>query len=108
MARKKRKKSEVCSLPGKIDYQERKGLPSEAFALPRERKYPLYVEGPNDTLVPSPSHARNALSRASQQFNRGTLTESQYQKIQRKARKVLRSCEGAELHLCDSGTCYRV
>jgi len=102
-------KADICSLPGKLSYQERKGLPSEAFALPRQRKYPLYVQGPEpDELVPSPSHARNALSRASQQYDRGTLTERQYKTIQNKARKVLRSCEGAELHLCDSGTCYQV
>jgi hypothetical protein len=41
---------------GKLSYEERKALPSSAFAIPSKRKYP----------IPDESHARNALGRVGQ------------------------------------------
>lgn len=40
----------------KLDYSERKHLPSESFAIPESRSYPIHDE----------SHAKNALARVSQ------------------------------------------
>lgn len=102
------RKYKRCALPGKLSSSERTGLPKKAFALPSKRKYPVFVAGPGNSIVPSPSHARNALARASAEFNRGNLTSSEYKKIQATAKRVLTSCDGSELHLCDSGNCYRV
>lgn len=39
----------------KLDYSERKHLPSESFAIPESRKYPIHDQ----------NHAKNALARAS-------------------------------------------
>ena len=62
-----------------LDAKHRNALPSSAFGLPGERKYPLE----------NASHARNALARASQQRNRGALSEAQYKEIVAKAHKRL-------------------
>jgi len=40
---------------GKLTYRERQELPDNAFAIPHERKYPVYNQ----------KHARNALARVS-------------------------------------------
>lgn len=50
-----------------------------AFGLESLRKYPM----------PDASHARSALSRASQQSARGNLSPAQAARIRAKARKVL-------------------
>lgn len=49
----------------------RDAIPTGEFGLPGERKYPV-----ND-----PSHARNALARASQQENAGNISPSQKAQI---------------------------
>lgn len=67
---------------------KRDKLKASTFGLPKERKYPV-----ND-----PAHARNALARASQQFNAGRLSEAQRAQIVRKAHKVLGTKSVAEVH----------
>lgn len=59
---------------------DRNALAERAFGLPGQRKYPV-----NDK-----AHARNALARASQQYNAGRLSESQKAQIDRKANAKLR------------------
>jgi hypothetical protein len=59
----------------KLDTAERDDLPSSEFAEPKERKYPI-----NDK-----NHAKNALGRAKQMLNRGTISQAQYDKIAAKA-----------------------
>ena len=58
----------------------RNKLPSSTFGLPGSRKYP----------VEDKSHARNALARASQQYNAGRLSASQKAQIDAKAHRKLR------------------
>lgn len=62
----------------KLTAEERDALPDSAFALPG-RRYP----------IPDASHARAALSRASEMYNRGDLTEEELTIIQRKAHAML-------------------
>jgi hypothetical protein len=57
----------------------RNKLAKSTFGLPGERKYPM----------PDASHARNALSRASQQLGKGNLSLAQAQKIRAKAYRKL-------------------
>jgi hypothetical protein len=57
----------------------RKSLKASQFGLPSSRKYPM----------PDKSHARNALARASQQFNAGRLSASQKAQIDAKAHRKL-------------------
>lgn len=63
----------------KLTSKERNALPSSKFAEPSVRKYPV-----NDA-----SHAKNAKARASQQYDKGNLSKSGMEKIDRKADKVL-------------------
>jgi hypothetical protein len=65
--------------PMKLTAKKRAALPKGAFAGP-DRSYP----------VPDASHARNALARASQQFNAGNLSAGQKAKIDAKAKAKLK------------------
>jgi hypothetical protein len=57
----------------------RKRLGKSEFGMPGERKYPM----------PDKSHAANAKARATQMVNKGKLSKSSEEKIDRKANKVL-------------------
>lgn len=63
----------------RLSSRSRNALADRTFGLPGERKYPM----------PDKSHARNAKSRASQQFNAGRLSASQKAEIDRKANRKL-------------------
>ena len=62
-----------------LDETKRDKLKDSTFGLPEERKYPM----------PDKAHARNAKARASQQQNKGNLSKSDEEKIDRKADKIL-------------------
>lgn len=64
----------------KLTAAKRKKIPSKKFALEKERKYPI-----NDR-----SHAANAKARAQQQFNKGKLSKSKLNEIDREANVVLK------------------
>lgn len=59
--------------------EQRDREPRSDFGLPDERKYPM----------PDKSHAGNAKARAKQQLDKGNLTRSEYDKIVRKADRIL-------------------
>lgn len=63
----------------KLTAAARNSIPSRGFALPHERKYP----------VENKSHARNAKSRAKQQFDIGKLSKAELEKIDAAADKKL-------------------
>ncbi len=63
----------------KLTTKKRKSLKSSTFGIPGERKYPM----------PDKSHARNAKARASQEYNKGSLSKAQKEKIDRKADRIL-------------------
>lgn len=63
----------------KLSTKRRKSLPSGEFGLPEKRKYPM----------PDESHARNAKARAAQQEEKGHLSESDKEKIDRKADQII-------------------
>lgn len=63
----------------KLTTKQRKNIPSKEFGLPKERKYPMQDK----------SHAANAKARASQQLDKGNLSETQKKMIDQKANKVL-------------------
>ena len=64
----------------KLTTKARKKLPKKEFALPKEKKYPV-----NDRR-----HAANAKARAQQQFDKGNLSKSELEKVDRAANKVLK------------------
>jgi hypothetical protein len=59
--------------------KKRDALSSAAFALPKERKFP----------IPDAAHAANAKSRATQGVNKGTLSPKAAAAIRKKANKIL-------------------
>lgn len=61
----------------RLTYKERKKLPDSAFALPKKRKYPIF----------DLSHARNALSRASQ-FGSPSVKKKVRKKVHREFPKI--------------------
>ncbi len=63
----------------KLTEKSRNNLPAKVFGEPKERKYPM----------PNRSHAANAKARASQQYNKGNLSESEKNKIDAKANRIL-------------------
>lgn len=64
----------------KLDAAVRKMIPASKFAMPSKRKWP----------IEDAAHASNAKSRATQEVEHGTLSESQAEMIRAKANKVLR------------------
>jgi hypothetical protein len=66
-------------LMANLTEKKRDRLKDSTFGLPEERKYPM----------PDASHAANAKARASQQVEKGNLTKSEEQKIDRKADRIL-------------------
>jgi hypothetical protein len=64
---------------GVLSEKKRDSIPESKFGLPEERKYPM----------PDKAHARNAKARASQQEEKGNLTEKEKAKIDRKADRIL-------------------
>jgi len=82
------------ALMARMTYQVRKSLPDDAFALPAQRKYPLYTRRgnkPGGKLIFSASHAKNAVARAQQMYERGLLTRAQKKSIDKQASKLLLS-----------------
>lgn len=57
----------------------RNALPSSKFALPKQRKYPVYDR----------AHAANAKARASQMVNAGKLSPASAARIRAKANRML-------------------
>ena len=82
------------ALMARMTYKVRKSLPDDAFALTKVRKYPLYTRQgnrPGGRLVFSPNHAKNAVARAQQMYERGLLTGAQKKSIDKQASKLLLS-----------------
>lgn len=62
-----------------LSTNRRNNLSSEVFGLPKERKYPM----------PDKAHAANAKARATQQVEKGNLSESEAETIRAKANRIL-------------------
>jgi hypothetical protein len=63
----------------KLKAATRNSLPTSQFGLPAQRKYPM----------PDKAHAADAKGRATQQVNKGNLSEAAASRIRAKADKVL-------------------
>lgn len=71
---------------------QKKKIPKSDYGLPRKR-------GPEGGVksgypMPDASHARNAKARASQQYKKGNLSKSQYDKIVAMANKKIKAAGG--------------
>ena len=63
----------------KLTPSQRDALPDSAFGLPSLRAYPMQ----------DAAHARNALARAAEEYNRGNLLSFEKAEIDRKAHEIL-------------------
>lgn len=72
----------------KLTSKQRNALPDSAFALPKQRKYPIM----------DPSHQKNAKARASQQEAKGHISKSTEETIFRKANAKMHK-DGYDRHL---------
>jgi hypothetical protein len=72
-----------CRRVGKLTAAKKKKLPNKAFGLPELRSYPM----------PDPSHARNAKARAKAQLKKKRLNKKDYDRIVRKADRVIGKCK---------------
>lgn len=58
---------------------QRRRLPSNVYALPAQRKYP----------IPDKAHARNAKARASEAYHQGRISKAEYDRINARADLML-------------------
>lgn len=73
----------TCRRVGKMTKAKENRLPDKAFGIPELRKYPM----------PDPSHAKNAKARAKQMLKKKKLTKKNYDRIVRKANRVIAKCK---------------
>ncbi len=72
-----------CRAVGPLDAAKKKKLPKAAFGIPETRSYPM----------PDPKHAANAKGRAKAQLTKGKLSKKDYDRIVRKANRVIGACK---------------
>jgi hypothetical protein len=72
-----------CRHVGPLDAAKKKKLPNSAFGIPEKRAYPM----------PDPKHAANAKGRAKAQLTKGKLSQKDYNRIVRKANRVIGACK---------------
>jgi hypothetical protein len=75
----------MADLPAK----KREQLPAKDFGLPEKARTKSAKKESGNYPMPDKSHARNAKSRAAQQEKAGNLTQTEREKIDRKAEKIL-------------------
>jgi len=72
-----------------LSAKKRAKLPAKEFGLPEKARSTEAKKETGNYPMPDKAHARNAKSRASQQYEKGNLTKSEKARIERKADKVL-------------------
>ncbi len=76
----------------RLSAAERKKLPTKAFGVPKDRKYPMMVINKMGKPEWSHSHAVIAKADAKKEFDRELMTKIEYDRIAKKANKII---EGA-------------
>jgi hypothetical protein len=75
---------------GKLTARQRANLPPKAFGLPEKARTEKARRKGGNYPIPDKGHAISALRRSEREYERGNLTRDEYQRIQRKAKKMLR------------------
>jgi len=70
--------------------KQRAALPPKAFGLPERARTKKARKASGNYPMPDRRHAISALTRSERERERGNLTKDEYQRIQRKAKKMLR------------------
>ena len=72
-----------------LSSSKRAKMPAKEFGLPEKARTKDQKKETGNYPMPDKPHARNAKSRAAQQYKAGNLTKKELDKIDRKADKML-------------------
>jgi len=72
-----------------LSASKRAKMPAKEFGLPEKARTKDQKKETGNYPMPDKAHARNAKSRAAQQYKAGNLTKKELDKIDRKADKML-------------------
>jgi hypothetical protein len=72
-----------------LNEDKRAKLPAKEFGLPERARSAEAKKETGNYPMPDKSHASNAKARSTQQYEAGNLTNSQKERIHRKADKIL-------------------
>jgi hypothetical protein len=78
----------------KLTTKQRAKLPAKAFGLPEKARSKEAKKEPGNYPMPDKDHAISAIRRSEREWQRGNLTKDEFERINRKARKILRKKEG--------------
>ena len=73
----------------KLTARRRASLPARAFGLPEKARTPTARKEPGNYPIPDKGHAISAIRLSRQQRKRGNLTQDEFDRINRKAHKLL-------------------
>ena len=74
----------------KLSARQRANLPPKAFGLPERARTEKARQESGNYPIPDRDHAISALRRSEREHERGNLTKREFDRIQRKAKKMLR------------------
>jgi hypothetical protein len=80
---------EVVLVPD-LDAKKRARIPSKKFGLPEKARTPEAKKESGNYPMPDREHAVSAKGRAKAQLKRGNLAKDQYERVVRKANRVLK------------------
>jgi hypothetical protein len=74
----------------KLSAKDRARLPPKAFGLPERARTKKARKEPGNYPIPDRGHAISAIRRSSRERERGNLTKDEFDRINRKAGKILK------------------
>jgi hypothetical protein len=74
----------------KLTAKQREKLPAKAFGLPERARSKKARKESGNYPMPDRDHAISAIRRSERERRRGNLTKDEFDRINRKARKILR------------------
>ncbi|MGZ7081436.1 MAG: hypothetical protein ACXVJT_18650 [Thermoanaerobaculia bacterium] len=74
----------------KLTAKQRAKLPAKAFGLPERARSKKARKQSGNYPMPDRDHAISAIRRSERERQRGNLTKDEFERINRKARKILR------------------
>jgi hypothetical protein len=78
----------------KLTAKRRANLPAKAFGLPERARSKKARKESGNYPMPDRDHAISAIRRSERERRRGNLTKDEFERINRKARKVLKQKKG--------------
>lgn len=74
----------------KLSARQRANLPPKAFGLPERARTKSARQESGNYPMPDRGHAISALRRSERERERGNLTKKEFERIQRKAKRMLK------------------